>query len=259
MGIIDEGLEFLAGQAEKASQPHQIAVGDPRKSTYVIGGEVREVEASPAPRNHTLGHFDEVAKVANRFAGDDEGCMPVVWVGPASAVVVIDDDGHRVEKATLPLAESAAFKRLKELRSAPANAWMDQKAFVRLLRIDLAGTLEPGALLNAVRAIRWTSDTNVRIGRGQESMGAEIMARCTDGKELPEEVVIRLPVYITQGVAKLAKPIACSVEVEPSENKLRLLPLPNEIERAQQDTLDEMAGAIAAAIEGDTPVYLGQP
>lgn len=257
MSVISDGLDFLAGQAVLASEAKPIDAGDPRKLAYVINGEVREFAVEPGPRNHTLGHFDEVAEIANRFAAD-EGCDPVVWVGPEKVVVVIDDQSHRLEKATLPLAESEPFKKLKVLRANPAAAWMDQKAFVRLLRIDLAGTIDPGALLNSVRSIRWSSQSDVSIGRQRESLGAEISAKCQDGKDLPEDVILRLPVYSTQGV-KLVKPIACSVEVEPSENKLRLLPLPNEIERIQQDTLDDIAEAITQAATGGTPVYLGQP
>ncbi len=253
--MIEEALNFLADQAVSAAVPKQITSGDDRKILYAIGGEIREIESKPLPRNHTLGHFDEVANVAGRFGEGDN--KPVVWVGPEKVVVVIDDESHRLEKATLPLVKSEAFKRLESLRSAPAPALMDQKAFVRLLRIDLAGTLDPGALLNMVRNVRWSSQSDGSIGRQRESLGSEITARCQDGKDLPEEVTLRLPVYITQG-ARLEKPVRCSVEVEPADCKLRLLPLPNELERVLQDTLDDIAAAIAERIE-DIPVYLGQP
>jgi hypothetical protein len=262
--MIAEGIKALVDLATRAGSPQKIESGNPRASAYVIAGEVHMVDIEPPPRDHKAGTLGDLIALANRFAetGDLE---PVVWYDAEAVVLVIDDEvggenGNRIEKATLPLATSDVFARLVKLRADPAAAWMNQKDFIRLLRIELAGTLADGVLLNPTRKIVWsTSDTSTgTVKRGAESMGREINSRATtDGGDLPDEVKLNVPVYKTPGERE-RYPMNCSVEIDPGDNELQLMPLPDEIERVRQLALASIAERLASELKG-VPAYQGKP
>jgi len=258
--MIKEAIEYLASQAIKAAQPHRIGdpIESPRRNLVVIDGEIQTIDIAPSPRNHTLGHFNEIEAIVKRFGSIDDDSKPVVWIDRERIVIVLDDDGHRIEQATLPLRPSHAIKRLDSLDTQPGKAWMDQKEFIRLLRIDLAGALDPVTLLNPVRAIRWASEQTVTVSRQRESMGAEISARCQDGKDIPEDVTLKVSVYSTPGLWQL-RPLACSIEVDPSEGKLRLLPVPDALERLIQDALVAIGMDLYERLADLAHIHIGKP
>ena len=62
--------------------------------------------------------------------------LSAVYVTEATVVCVLDDDLHRVERFSFHLVASDIWKTVGSM-----GQWKDQKAFVRLLKIDLAGAL----------------------------------------------------------------------------------------------------------------------
>lgn len=263
--MIAEAIKALAELATKSAAPQKIESGDPRKIIYVVNGEYHELATVSNPRDHKAGSLDDLIAVANRFAELGPG-LPVVWYDSDAVVLVLDDmtgdsaEGHRLEKVTLPLVVSDVFARLVALRANPPAAWMEQKPFERLLRVELSGTLEPGVLLNQVRRIVWTnsSKATVAVGRQAESLGREISSKAdTDGKDLPEVVRLMAPVYKTAGERERLA-INCSVEIEPAECKLQLLPLPDELERVRQVAIASIGERLAAGLTG-VPAYYGRP
>lgn len=251
--MIAEAIKALAELAVKASAPQKIDSGDPRQIGYVINGEVDHVNTEPAPRKHEVKSLADVVALATRFAGSEDS--PVVWYDEDAVTLVIDDQGHRLETATFRLLTSEVFDKLAEL--AKSKPRLDQKSFVRLLRIDLAGTLEPVVLLNAVRAVRWSSVTDANIGKQRESMGRDIEARCSDGKDLPDDVTLRVPVYRVAG-ERTPLPCRCSVEVDATDGTFRLLPFPDELDRVRQAAVASIAERLAEQL-GDVPCYYGKP
>lgn len=260
-----EALKYLADLGQKASAPHRVDVKDPRRAHFVVGGQVLDLDLPAPPRDHHAGSLSEVVALANRFAGSPSA-RPVVWYDAAAVVLVIDDatgeglDGHRVEKATLRLEPSDVFSRLVALRERPREAWFDQKAFIRLLRIELAGALPPVALLNTVRKVRFENGvTTTSEKRSQrESLGREITSQVSADAELPEEVTLNVPVYKTPGESE-RYPLRCTVEVEPGDGTFRLLPLPDEVERVRFMAIDSVGDRLAHGLTETVPHYFGKP
>ena len=249
--MIAEAIKALSELAVRATAPHRVESGDTRKIAYVVGEKMVTIETEPSPRSHEVKSLADLIELARRFEGE----VPAVWYDEGSVVLVIDDQGHRSETATFKLATSEVFDRIADLaRSKPK---LDQKAFVRLLRIELAGTLEPVVLLNAVRAVRWSSVTDVNVGKQRESMGRDIEARCTDGKDLPDEVTLRVPVYRVAG-ERTPLPCRCSVEVDAGDGTFRLLPFPDELDRVRQMAVASIAERLAGSL-GEIPHYYGKP
>jgi len=262
--VLDKALAYLAELASKAAAPQKIDSGDRRRISYVVNGQVVSTETAPPPRGHSVKSLADVVALANRFAADDGKATdtdgpPAVWYDENAVVLVIDDDGHRLETATLALETSDVFRVLECL--AKTKAKHDQKAFIRLLRVELAGTLDPVVLLEKVRKVRFENGvtTEAVSARQRESMGRSITSQVsTDGGDLPDEVTLSVPVYKTAG-ERAPVPFRCSVEVDPADGTFRLLPLPDELERVRQVAVARIAERLVDGLEHGTPAYYGSP
>ena len=257
--MILDALRYLGDLAVTAATPRKLDSGDPRLMVYTIGGGVEKIPTEPTPRNHAVFCLGDLVNIANRFA--DAASKPVVWYDEAAVVLVIDDDGHRLEKVTLGLNRSDVFTLLAEITQATPRPKYDQKAFVRLLRIDLAGTLDPVVLLDKVRKIRFENGQSVELAstRQRESMGRTITSQATcAGGDLPEEVTLQVRVYKTLGLRE-SYPLRCSVEVDPAEGSFRLIPLPDEIERVEQMAMTTVLGCLDDGLNEAIPRYYGAP
>lgn len=258
--MIKDALEYLSGLVTKAAEPKPIVTDDPRMARWLVGGQVVEVECAVPPRDHAVKNLNDVVALANRFATPEEMGVPVVWYDEAEVVLVLDDAGHRVETATIQLVKSAPFAFLEEL--ATRKPWMNQKDFVRLLRISLANTGDQTTrLLAAVRDVRFENGatTTGRLARDQESLGRTITSavKSTAG-EIPEDVTIFVSVYTTPG-ANVEVGVRCSVEVEPADGTFRLLPLPDELTRVQKIVMDAIRAALIEGLPEGVPAYHGRP
>lgn len=256
--MLAEAIAALVDLAGKAAAPQKVEQPDPRKLVYSTGGGVQVVDLPPPPRNHKPGTLAEVIALANRFA--EEGAKPVVWYDRDQVVLVIDDDAHRLERARLALECSDVFARLIDLRQT--KPWLDQKAALRLVRIELAGTLPPVALLDRLRRVKIENGQAVtsQVRHGQESMGRQINAAVSGEGELPEAVTLDAPVSKTPGEADFRYPLACSVEIQPDRLEFfRLLPLPDELERVAALALASIGERLREGLDEAIPCYQGQP
>jgi hypothetical protein len=249
--MIADALKYLAELSAAAAAPKPLDIKDPRHAHFVIAGEPAAVDVPEAPRAHEAGTLDDLVALANRFKG-------VVWYDSAAVTLVIDDDAHRVERATLPLITSDVFRKLTELRNSKPK--LDQKAFVRLLRIDLAGTLDPVVLQKPASKLKFATDavTSGTVSRQKESMGREISSRVESDGDIPEDVTLMVPVYKTPG-ERTPYPVRCSVEVDPGEGTFRLLPYPDELERTTQLAVMSIGERLSVELDEDISAYHGKP
>ncbi len=255
--MIADAIKYIATLAAEAAKPIEIAGLDPRVKTFAVNGKIESRAIEPSPRNHSVDQIEDIIRLANRFDGE-EGCSPVVWYDEDAVVLVIDDAENRLDQARFDLKTSNVFDKIRELRED--KTYYSQKDFVRLLRIELAGTLQPGILLDRVRKIRWET-TDARTGevtRNRESLGREINAKVDSTADIPEEVVLEAPVYSSRGERALYG-FHCSVEVEPLNQTFRLMPLPDEIERVQQLAVQSIGERLAESLNEGIPAYYGNP
>jgi hypothetical protein len=252
-----DAYQLLIEQAKRVSGAVLLAQPDPRISRYGISGQIADFPVEILPRKHAPGSVAEVIALANRFA--DAGSAPVVWYSEDAVTLVIDDDGHRVNVATLTLEKSDKFAVLCELRKTPKK-YLNQKDFIRLLRIDLAETLAPGALLEVIRVLKIDNGSVVSssVTKSKESMGAMITNKVSGAGDIPEEVTLGCPVYKTLGERE-PYPIRCTVDVDLLRAEFQLLPFPDEIERAQQLAVAALAAKLDAGLDDKLPFYYGKP
>jgi anti-sigma factor ChrR (cupin superfamily) len=249
--MIKEALEYFAGNVLGAAEPKNLP-GTPRKVRRLITGEVVEWDVPVEPRDHFPATLDEVIALATRFAAE----KPVVWFDHEQVVLVIDDAGHRIERATLDLEVSDTFAVVQTLRKD--KPWYTQPDFVRLLRVDLAGTLDPAVLLNRVRKLVIGQKTTTEVQRRGESFGYEINALAGKDSDPPDEVDLILPVFKTPG-EQTPVYVACTVDVEVAMPKpFRLIPKPDEIERVLQVTVSSIGERLRAGLPEGVACYHGR-
>lgn len=254
--MLTEFLKSLVELVSKAEKPVKVDVPDPRRVYLAAGGIIAPYDLPAPPRNHQPGTLDEVVALAIRFI--EEESRPVVWYGQDKVVLVIDDNRHRVENATLTLERSDVFNVLISLRHSPQ--WFEPKPFIRLLRVDLAGTLEPGALIERVRRLKFDNGQVVtaKITRDDESMGREIRSRVSAEGEIPEAVDLFVPVYKTTGETERYA-LRCAVEVDPAMARLQILPLPDEIERVWALAVASIGERLREGLSDGVSMYQGKP
>lgn len=264
--MIAEAIQAIEGLARAATAPKPLDIKDPRKARFVDGsGRLVEFSLPPPPRAHTVKQLDDLIALAKRFEtiiDDDGDCkhLPVVFYDESAVVLVIDDDGHRCETATLKLEESDLFRAVRALGSGCAAKAFGHKDFVRLLRIDLAGALDPGTLLDIVQRVKFENGTvtSAEVRKSRESLGREITSAVSAEKDIPDTVVLSVPVYKTLGERE-TYPVRCTVEIDSMSAVFRLVPFPDEIENTLQLAVGSIADRLAGGLPESVPSYFGKP
>jgi hypothetical protein len=257
--MILEVLKFLKGEFLAAEKSVVVEDG-PKVVSYLRpdGSVVRFAKDIPN-RDHTLGSLSDLIDFAKTY--DASSGQTVVWFCDHGVQVVLDDDDHRCERGTLLLQFSETFKTLQEL--AKEKPFLEPKPFLRLLRIDLAGTIDPKDLAEKVKKVKFENgvSTSVEINRNKESLGRSITSAVdAGGVEIPETVVLNVPVYSASGESEIRTPVLCSVEVDSTLGRFRLLPLPGELAKAITWHIESIRGRLLEALEPEgIKVFCGLP
>ncbi len=260
--MLREALDALVLLARQSAETKPIDCKNPR-TLYFSGpdGRLAELPLSISPRRHKVESLNDLIELATRFdkapLGDGKFANPVVWYNAERVVLVIDDDGHRIETATLELEESDFFKTVCKLTAGP---WYTQKDFIRLLKIHLVGTLPDVDLLNVVRRLKFENGTVTtgEVKKNRESMGREITAAVSAEGEIPDFVRMMVPLYKVFDF-KETYPVNCTVEVDPPDGRLRLMPFPDEVERVCHLALAAIEERLMEGLPESVPCYLGAP
>ena len=257
--MLDAALKYLVTLAQQATIPKPIDIGDPSMIGHLVGDEIKAFPVAN-PREHIVKSVDEIVSLAKRFNEEiGEHVVSSVWFSESKVTLLIDDDGKRANTVDFHLETSDVFTKLIALSKHTQP--VDQKEFIRLLRVDLAGTLEPVALLEKVRTIKFSTTQDVAsVKKAQsESLGKEIRSKVeTDAGALPEEITLMAPVFKSFGMRRPV-PIRCAVEVFPTDGTFRLKPLPDEIEKAQQEAVRRIAERLVTELPESVPAYYGTP
>lgn len=260
--MLREAFEYIVGLGKQSAAPIKLEIQDPRSVAYLMpNGNVEKIARPEAPRNHQVDSLADILLLAETMtpSGAGQGDA-VVWYDADQVVLVFDDDGHRVETATLELEGSDLFKTVVGLAGGTNAKTFDHKAFIRLLRLDLAGALDPSELLDIVRRVKFESGQVVssNVQRGRESMGREVLSAVSAESEIPDAVTLRVTVYRTVGETE-SYPLRCTVEVDSMAGRFALIPFPDEIQRVQQLAVDSIAARLADGLPDGVRAYHGRP
>lgn len=216
------------------------------------------VKAKMPPRQHEFFTVDEFARAVPPFARDT--CKPIVFCGRGQVVALLDEESDRQERLSVKLPLSAEFERLVTARAT--RAVFDQRGFISLLRIDLAGCIEEG-VIRTFRNLKFSRDDegNSVIEHAREQMGRTVKRElAADGAdEIPEDITVCVCVYrdMADGVHRMD--VECAVQLDIEDGTFCLIPLAGVLESAQQET-DAMILKDLREVLGDTATVLcGKP
>jgi hypothetical protein len=251
--MLAEALEFLSKNESEKFKPIEIVTGDIATKTVVINGQIVNLPLAAKPRDHKLLSLDDLVAMINDIDGDDK--LSAVFFNENAVTSVLDYNDYRLSRATFALQKSDQWQTVLGLK-----AWLDHKAFIRLLRIDLRGCYNVTELLDPIRSVKLENGSVISsdVGRQKESLGRSIVGQVLTEKAIPEEVALELPIYKSHGEDQVYV-IRCSVEVDPMRtDAFRLLPMPDEIDRAQHRAMDSLRKRLVAGLP-DVPVFYGCP
>ena len=201
----------------------------------------------PAPlRLHKINTLEDLTKEAEDAATAAVGRVgPALWYEHAAVVLTYDYDDRR-DRATLTLIESEQFKTLKALQTIRA---LNQAAFCRLLKHDLAGAI-PDTLLPTIRRLTFTKNAggNSDLQHGRDTMGRQVEAAVVGAIDIPEYLTAAVPIYANPGLTKRHE-IRLSLEISTTTEEFILRPLPD----ACQNAVDAAQAWIGNALRDLAP------
>lgn len=172
-----------------------------------------------------------------------------VWVCEMGVALLFDE--KRLGKAFMPLTMNPAIRVLKEMRDKTPQQLR------RILRIDLFGCkMDPEDFTNVVSALKFesTQATDVKLAKGDESIGKSIRSKVTAESEIPDMVSFEFDVFPDLSVESKVQ-IKCAVITEPTAGTVSVIPYPGELESAVNTCLDHIAEELSE--KSDWTVFRG--
>lgn len=228
--------------------------GDERKVIITCGGAKEFYDLPPKRRDHatqSLESLVDVVKDHSDNAASTDGAS--VWHSHERITAILNDDDRR-DTATFALDSSRPFKAIAGMESKQFT----QADLVRLLRVDLAGCVDP-LLVKTMRTLNFTGSkaTQSDIQHDKSSLGRSVEAKVSGASALPEEFDVTCEVYANHGTG--AQTFRIALEIDFEREAFRLTPLHDcknkNVAAAQQAIHDELLESLG---EG-TMVYFGTP
>jgi len=233
-GLDLETLELIQDTAVKASgAAGKLELVHPEQEPPHIylavkaDGSFEKKEAGPKARNHRLITLDEVV----RFATEKGSESSVIWYDRGGIVIVVDDETRR-DFATLSLNLTPQMVLLQHLEKNKPG--FDQKAFRKMLRIELGDCQRDPRLLNWVSDLKFANMSGAigQFSNNRESLGTDIDAQAVSGAgECPDDVALDVRTFDDPQLPE-RQGIRCAFDFSPQEREFRLVPYPLEVHNA---------------------------
>lgn len=245
-----EALELLLNTGQQAAKAELVDTHDPREVVLLHGTDVTRLDVPPPVRQSVVHSLEALIELATKEA---EMSVPVVWHHNTGVVLVLDDADRR-DHVFFPLDHSREFAELVDLNKEIVG--LDQRSFVRMLRQTLG---VPAAQIGPFRRIEWSvhKAAEGQVEHGNDRIGRDIQAQVGQATQLPEDMVLNVPVYEQLGERDRYQ-VRCDIEIDVAGERLALVPVAGEI----RTVIDQAQASIHQRLDeglGDVPVYYGQP
>lgn len=243
--MLKEALQYIRDMAVASEQ--KFTFDTTGKEDVVIDRVNGKVVRTQKPV-HQQARFSSVEDLI-RFAGAHTWLFTSYFISN-KRVIAVDQDEPR-NYASVELEVNPIVAVLQNCRE------MEHAAAMRRLRVDFAAVeIEPETFRGVLGKLKFAtgSDTESAIGKGDESLSRKVRASVTGESEIPEEIVVRFPVYPTLDL-ETACAVECSVIIDPTSQRISIVPIPGQLEQAMLTAQEK----IKDYIEKNTtlPVYRG--
>ena len=257
---LKDGVEAIEMVVERATHvvPAVLPLPQEKPGTYglfvpgkpgdKLGDLLTTKVAGPLWHNEQLADVNNlVAFVENKTKAQDTK-TGVIYVGP-DAVQYVYDSHDRRDRATCVLELSEPWKLL----SKPIPP-LEQKAIIRLLRINFNGCLHNGStLIETMREIKFDAQGSIesKVNHGNASLGKKLSAAITGVNSIPDEFPMVVQVFKN---FPFKVQILCALEIHTEVAKFEIVPYPNQLEDALAQTLEQIRLRFEST---DVPAYVG--
>lgn len=251
--MLKEFAELLVnlGKAQKVGSVTTIPGIDSAAYLHNPDGTLQTIELPVPPRGHKVRGLEDIVDAATTWKADDSNA--VIWINPKAVMLVLDDDDRRKNIIVCPLETHPQFDTVAALHGRS----YDNKSLIRILRFDLKGCWQYPELISHLARVEWGSNSKTvqNAERGRESMGRSVDEAVSNVDKLPEELIVRVPVFKTHG-AKFQADIKCSIEPDLNNQVFRFEPFPAEVDNAIDVALHQVEDALS---ETGLPILFGTP
>jgi hypothetical protein len=266
--MLREAIDRIKELVEQAHGADVVKVaGEPAHVFYLrdrATGTLTKCVCAADPRSLEALSVEGFAELVGA-AGAPVGATKEVFVGREEVVAVFDGPTPRRERCTLQLPVTPQYDRLAELAATPAPddeeakpRQFNQRDFLRLLRVELDGCLDPDQI-NVFRALKLSKSQGGESAIAawnetfRRSMQIDALA---GGMAPPEELTLNVQVYRDMRERAERQEVRCAVDVDLSEATFRLTPLPGELEAAQWRVLQSICQRLRELLP-QIPVHEG--
>lgn len=248
--MIAEAIALIQQTAVAAKGPHKLPSDSPHVERVVLpSGDVDRVEHTIPPRDHQVHDIESLSA----FVSDIPDV--VVWHDTQRVIAVLNDESYRDSTLTMPLPIHPTFTALAGM----VGKSLGQKALIDFLRLNLKKEIDaavPG-FLSALREIRFVNAASgeSQVQHGRESMGKRIEQSVTGVDALPEDFILRVPLWLHLDAVVS---VECALVVDTAEAMFRCGPKPGAIEQAKVAGQKWLGEQLESACE-KAVVYFGSP
>lgn len=253
-----EALKLIQDTAVKAKAGKFFVVPNdvPGRVHLIDADGSTAVYDAPQLAKHDAHDFAAVAAHAVAWQGR-------VWYSPAGVVAVANDEAFP-DACKLSLSPSLPFAQLQQWAKA-GRGEVGHVEFVLMLRTVFAGCLDAHpSLADDVKRVDFkrVQDASSEVRKAGVSMSKSLMAEASGAKNIPDVLHFTVPAF-EQAVATIRVPVRAAFDIDAQSERFRIVVLPGEISRAEDDACGFLRSVIGAALKaagGDAvPVYRGVP
>jgi len=115
-------------------------------------------------------------------------------------------------------------------------------------------------VITALRQIDFTrtSAGKSHVEHGKESLGRSVEAAVQQADKVPEDFVVRVPVYTNPGAGAFLVEVRVMLYLDLEGQQVVLQTMPDELEKAHQVAQARLHEALVANCPKGTPVFYGQ-
>ncbi len=212
-------------------------------------------------RCHVLGELMSVVAWA-KYAAEDLGATPVLWVNAGQVQVVIDDLKKESPRPLIVyrFQQTTEYQLLQRLSRGEPQLY-EQKPFIRMLRTEIWDCLDGSKRDGWVKIFRSMKSQEgatgkADIGVGRQSLGRDIAQAVTsEFGDIPEQIT--LSVRLFQDTALVARQnVVADIDVTPNTFKFSLQPLQSDMNEALENEVSDVVKFLRAEL-ADMPIFRG--
>jgi hypothetical protein len=245
MDLTKEAIQQIQATAVAAAEAKILKSPDPRFALFCQNGDHMELSVPPALRSDRVLSLDSLLERAKTFPAGE------LWHNH-DEVCLVYDAADRREIALFNLTPSDAQLAILSMDSAENG--LSQRDLIRAMRFSLR---VDAATIGRFRRLDWKVDTAATciVERSRESLGKSIEAQVTGTADLPDELIVSVPLYDDPG-ERQEYTVRLMLDYDVQQQRIHCRPEAGELLAVLAAHQADIASRLKAA---KLPTYYGTP